>query len=841
MRVSCNRCGATYNIDDKLIPPQGARAQCPKCRALQVVKREGAPLTVAEAVRPVAPQGAATPQPARPAPAAAPPPRPEPAPSSGPVVSCRSCKKPLSDNFDVALGVCEDCRAKEHAAEHQSGPVVSQSDPFAGPVPDFAANMPRRPAADPFAGLPNTAPAPAPVASPEPAPPRRAGSRPDREKVAAAAAAAMAASQPRGVSAARPGASRSRAGLVAVLAVLVLGGAAGYVALTKPAVLFAPKKVEPKILPAIARRLMGWKLAAVGLQGTSQEHFEKGRELYLRDAQASYAAAEEEFKAAVILNPGNLKAAALAVEALAVGKGERASPETLADARELLDAILEAEPKLGLAHRARANLLLATDQADLARPECEKAQELSAEPEQAEVLLALGRTYLKKSAPVARQQFDAALQKAPSLKRALYYRGLAAEYAGHLAPAIADYEARLKLDPDQRETLRAEARVQALLGDYQAARKALARYASRHPDAGEPRILIAQLAYGAERDLKDADKLVKGQKADFEKFDDLDKAQYLSLLAALARERGDAKGAAEQLEHALKLIPGYPPAHFQGLLVALTAGDNDKARKHLEGCETKIGDPARAAEYQGRVNAAGGLLDAAISGFRRASELSPGRIGPRLWTVSLLLKKGDEATAWATLRQALDLDPSALARQRVPVNDFYELPADAIKPLTKGAPATIDESNWMRGVFGAMVDYHAGESDRAQRALDKSLVADPTLLASLIYRAQIELDRKRFDSALSFAKRAKDADRDSAVAHYLAGRALEGLKRTEEARLSYIQASQLAPGFAPAQLRLGMLAAARGDKAEAGQMLDRAVADDPDNLEARAALFSLGN
>ena len=42
MRIVCQKCSAAYAIDDKFITAKGVRAQCPRCRHLQLVKREAA-------------------------------------------------------------------------------------------------------------------------------------------------------------------------------------------------------------------------------------------------------------------------------------------------------------------------------------------------------------------------------------------------------------------------------------------------------------------------------------------------------------------------------------------------------------------------------------------------------------------------------------------------------------------------------------------------------------------------------------------------------------------------------------------------------------------------------
>ncbi|MFP2933399.1 zinc-ribbon domain-containing protein, partial [Pyxidicoccus sp. 3LG] len=59
MRIVCQKCAAAYAIDDRLITAKGVRAQCPRCRNLQLVRRDP---TAAPADGAPAP----TPQPAAP-------------------------------------------------------------------------------------------------------------------------------------------------------------------------------------------------------------------------------------------------------------------------------------------------------------------------------------------------------------------------------------------------------------------------------------------------------------------------------------------------------------------------------------------------------------------------------------------------------------------------------------------------------------------------------------------------------------------------------------------------------------------------------------------------------
>ena len=37
MTIDCGSCGARYNIQDSLIPPQGARVKCKKCATMMTI------------------------------------------------------------------------------------------------------------------------------------------------------------------------------------------------------------------------------------------------------------------------------------------------------------------------------------------------------------------------------------------------------------------------------------------------------------------------------------------------------------------------------------------------------------------------------------------------------------------------------------------------------------------------------------------------------------------------------------------------------------------------------------------------------------------------------------
>jgi len=163
MRISCQKCAAAYAIDDRVITPKGVRAQCPRCRHLQLVKREDSPAPAAAAPAPQpaapAPKPAVAARPAAPAPKPAAP-APKPAAAARPLTPSAS----LSDELFGDLG---DLAPPPDSAEASSSsllddlaspggaPAVSKDSLF-GDLADLTASSPSNPVLDTEDPRPNT-------------------------------------------------------------------------------------------------------------------------------------------------------------------------------------------------------------------------------------------------------------------------------------------------------------------------------------------------------------------------------------------------------------------------------------------------------------------------------------------------------------------------------------------------------------------------------------------------------------------------------------------------------------------------------------------------------------
>ncbi|MHA7632166.1 zinc-ribbon domain-containing protein [Corallococcus sp. M7] len=183
MRIVCQKCAAAYAIDDRLITPKGVRAQCPRCRHLQLVKREASAASVTAPAEGAVPSAEPKPPAAAPAPPVAREPRSNPAAAAKPSAPLAAPKAPPKSDLFGDFGEMPEL-----------GPPGSV-DPFADlgpPASQVSGGLP----SDPFANLGPSSPRPAPAAKPGPPVPDAPGMAAPAPSAPAKPAPASAAADP---------------------------------------------------------------------------------------------------------------------------------------------------------------------------------------------------------------------------------------------------------------------------------------------------------------------------------------------------------------------------------------------------------------------------------------------------------------------------------------------------------------------------------------------------------------------------------------------------------------------------------------------------------------------
>ncbi len=223
-----------------------------------------------------------------------------------------------------------------------------------------------------------------------------------------------------------------------------------------------------------------------------------------------------------------------------------------------------------------------------------------------------------------------------------------------------------------------------------------------------------------------------------------------------AHEKGNFSAAVKSYDEALKIIPDFPEAEYQKGNALLSLNKTDDAEK----------------------------------AFRRAIELRDDWSLPITALGALLVEKREFGEAESLLTQALELDDSnvlansALTDLRLKTNASAEILKNLLEKLrfltSKAKPPA---SVW---ASRAALEYAIGNKSAAKSSLDRALLIDPDNKNALMTRGEIALSEADIDSAL------KDAE----------------------------TVSKLAPNSLPGKIFLARVYYAKGNSAEAKQLLD---------------------
>jgi tetratricopeptide (TPR) repeat protein len=279
-------------------------------------------------------------------------------------------------------------------------------------------------------------------------------------------------------------------------------------------------------------------------------------------------------------------------------------------------------------------------------------------------------------------------------------------------------------------------------------------------------------------------------------------AQRELVLARVAQERGDYRGSARHYDEAFRLWPDNGDARFTAGVAAEANGDFDRA----------------------------------IEQYRYAIRIQFGDTEARLRLARLYVAERKPALALEMLNgPPLPPDSEAeLLSLRLRVQEGEISSADVKATLSK-RPAD-QPAELARGLASVAEGLSArGDAAGALRLLrDQKRVSmrDPDAAPALRTFVAIAAESGQARAALGIAREAAAAHPDKAVAHELLGRALEASKAPrDEVRAAYARALELDDKNAGALIGLGRIALER-DPNDALALFDRAVAADPDGIEA---------
>ena len=742
-------------------------------------------------------------------------PRPGPGPTTAAARAeepCAACGGRLLDADDLASGVCGPCRARAAAALGRGPSVATEAPP---PTPGGA--------------------------------PARTTPRIRRVLTAEI--------------------PRSKPRLVVLLLLLVLSGVVAAVlvylrtrserlALPDVSHLRVPgtgKSAQPQPLPeGLEARIAEWKAAIPEGTVVPQDVVATARASIAADTAAGYATAEKWLRAALAQDPRNAEALGLWLEAVARARGQALSRSGLNDLITLGESALERIGRrppllLGLAallgargreadvQLARRLAQQAVDAYQPPRPDGGPATTAVAPPWAGSARMALAETYATSSGALALSLLDDAERLDPALRHIWNVRAAVQASAGNPQAALTALQSRLKLDPDDAPTLRAQAAVYAQVGEVAQARKIYDRLqADRRTQDGPAVIDMAELRAGPERAPAEAIRLLSGAIARSTlSGSDLIDAQIR--LARIARAANDLPTAVTAAAAAVRLAPDDPLAHAQALLVDLDRGAPGPAAAHLPRILGQLDSAGLAALLEGRVRAAEQQWQPAAEAFERAVEADPRRTDARLWAAAAWATAGQRDRALQLAGPALEADPFRTGPGMPPL-----WPGDGLKGANERLVLLSKEDrDGLPLLAEAVVRFHQGDPAAAEALVQRVLKAGGNQPLVLGWKSILLGARGDTAGALAAARDAVAQGRASGFAQFALGSALLATGDLDGARKALREAHTLLPTLLTAEVRQAEIEAKTGGVAAARDRLQRVIALDPEYASARRALYLL--
>ena len=892
MRIVCQKCSAAYAIDDKFVTPKGVRAQCPRCRHLQLVKPgEGAaPPPPAEAPppgpagapapfafdfsAPPPPGGEVPPPPAPPtgAPPAgafdfsdlAPPPAPSgkaPAAASGPAFPGGRKQQPApptSDSpFDFSSGTLDALTGNEPpAAPAPSGTadykcrtcgkqLTDAFDQALGTCDDCRNKaqegtvLPPPGTTNPLkehvevrrasqASLPQVPATPAA----RPSPPDKRGS--DEISVVRSALRN------------RPSGAGKNVALVVVV-LLAVGAVVGLILYKKPWLKKPPPlavKATAGSAKAIDAMVQQWRLNYPDLSSEGSKdaakHLELAEESLQRDTTQGYIDAREEFEKTLVLDSSNDRAIGGWVLTIAFGQPGKIDDATFHTAESLLTAG-EQRSNEGRLYVAHAHLLIArgANSNDI-KSLAEQGKTATNAQDKALAALALGQALLTSNPQSAEVSFNEALKLDPKLKRGYFFQAAHAEMLGRYKDAIDSLEKRLVLDPDQWEAAARLARIYVEVGEIPKAKKVLEKARSASPQNAQARMQLAVLSYQHLGDIPGGLAALTAivEDKDLAKRDLADAWVHLS---AAARASGDIARASEAADRALELAPESVPAKLQRLLGYVEKGVNSQARLELEALKGKLGDPGLEGTIEGRLLLNEARYAEAAAVLSQVYEQDGTRADALLLAGVAYVKAKNQTKGWEScLRQGLKLDPNTLPLGAM--TSLWVRPSDLLRPAVGVYAALVkgQEEDPNPSLCEGLIAYFSEDLNAADRHFARVNAIDPRNVDAFSYRSIIALKRKDVAGALKWAGRAVDASRTHALAWYALGAAQLAAGKPDLAKPDLVNAQKYGPQLLAPRVLIADIEARQKSPDEARKILTSVLLSDPNYREAKRLLYKHG-
>ncbi len=580
-----------------------------------------------------------------------------------------------------------------------------------------------------------------------------------------------------------------------------------------------------------------------GAAGSSWELLMRGRHLLLEDTDNSLRAARPLLEQAVVLNPkSGLGLAALAELYNILAARDLGERDLQRRSIYLLQRAEESSSWRAERLRARATFLAYSDNPEEVESVAREA--ISVNPRDPQLFFLLGLAAKDVNGQLsdeARANFEIVLDLDSGFHGVWHELGISEEHSGRLWKALECYEKKIQLAPDSPTTL---ARMGAAYENLGQPDRAAEFYDQAiRVDPGEKRAVLrrAVLAYQRDGQPEATVAMLKAlQQHEHVQFDIRESKELWTHLSAAQRLTGDLKGAMATIERILADDPNYAPALFHKALALVASGRAPDALPLLTRADSGgLDNWSRALVLfaAGRAAQAADQPQDAVDAFERAIDVYPAFLPAYFWRSDVRLELGDPYLASKELCRHLGSDPLEYARDRV-AGLFYD-PLPALEPLVLRMLSAASEQNFAPQLHAAaaVLLFHDGRFDQADRLLDKALSQDDRNETALFYKALASYKRGRFARGAEQFELLLQISRGKAMFHVYRGDTLLELGQVQEAVSAFKESFSLGARSSWVHGRLAEAYAA-GEQMEAAQAeITRGLKLDQDSCDLAASRF----
>ena len=621
---------------------------------------------------------------------------------------------------------------------------------------------------------------------------------------------------------------------------------------------------------AQARLLLGTIYVNTGEPASAEKELRKAKTLGATDAAvavplAQALLAQQQFQKVIdetAAGAGGKDAALLTVRGdalLALGKG--------ADAKAAYDAALAAKPdtvgamlglsRLALSGRDVAGATVIADDAvaknpaspeawlfkgDLLRATGKSAEALaaydkvlaldpahrSANVEKANVNIALGKF------DDAKRDLDAARKATPNSLMISYTQALLDFSQAKHAAALESLQKILRAAPDHMPSILMAGASELALGSHAQAEQHLKQYLEKFPDNRYARKLMATtlLKLGRTADAQAA--LAPALRGD-----GANDPQLLALAGEASLQSRDFAKATDYFQQASALAPQTAGLHTALAQSRLGQGDGERAVTELE-LATKLDTKnSKAGVLLVLTELRLKHLDKALAAVNRLETEQPADAMIKNLKGGVLLNKGDLAGARASFEQALVLQPaffpavSNLAQMALK-DKHPEQAKQRLSAFSAQQPKSVDALNALAGLAAGQ-----GQMAEATGYLEKAVAENPDAVPPALTLIAHYLRIGEKQKALTLARKSQVAHADVPELLDLLGQAQVATGDFAAALDSYSKLAGMAPKAPLVQLHLASIHLQMKNEAAAADDLKKAVALQPDFLDAQLGQIQL--